>query len=135
MIESLVLENQLPLGLAVNYIALGEEQSGDIDIDEPDVILILERQLGIQTSGSQTTVGAVAADEQTAELIGVALGAPRVWLTDSRGRCPSSGCAATASPSPRTLIAPPDVSTAQWRSDPRHVLSCHVSAIGGVLRA
>jgi GntR family transcriptional regulator len=92
MIESLVLENQLPLGLAVNYIALGEEQSGDIDIDEPDVILILERQLGIQTSGSQTTVGAVAADEQTAELIGVALGAPRVWLTDSRGRCPSSGC-------------------------------------------
>jgi GntR family transcriptional regulator len=82
MIESLVLENQLPLGLAVGYIALDESQSGNFDIDEPDVILILERQLGIRIGGSQTTVGAVAADEQTAELIGVAVGAPLVWLED-----------------------------------------------------
>jgi GntR family transcriptional regulator len=82
MIESLVLENGLPLGLAVSYIALSEGQSPDLDIDEPDVILILERQLGIRIGGSQTTVGAVAADEQTAELIGVALGAPLVWLED-----------------------------------------------------
>jgi GntR family transcriptional regulator len=82
MIESLVLENQLPLGLAVSYIALDEGQSADFDIDEPDVILILERQLGIRIGGSQTTVGAVAADEQTAELIGVALGSPLVWLED-----------------------------------------------------
>jgi GntR family transcriptional regulator len=82
MIESLVLEKQLPLGLAVGYIALDESQSGDFDIDEPDVILILERQLGIRIGGSQTTVGALAADEQTAELIGVAVGAPLVWLED-----------------------------------------------------
>src|SRR6267142_1957230 len=71
MIESLVLENGLPLGLSVSYIALDEEQSPDFDIDEADVILILERQLGIRIGGSQTTIGAVAADEQTAELIGV----------------------------------------------------------------
>jgi GntR family transcriptional regulator len=82
MIESLVLENGMPLGLSVNYIALGEEQSPDFDIDEPDVILILERQLGIRIGGSQTTVGAVAADEQTAELVGVDVGAPLVWLED-----------------------------------------------------
>ena len=82
MIESLVLENGLPLGLSVSYIALGEKQSPDFDIDEPDVILILEQQLGIRIGGSQTTIGAVAADEQTAELVGVKVGAPLVWLED-----------------------------------------------------
>jgi GntR family transcriptional regulator len=82
MIESLVLENGLPLGLSVNYVALGEEESPDFDIDEGDVILILEQQLGIRIGGSQTTIGAVAADEQTAELIGVDVGAPLVWLED-----------------------------------------------------
>ncbi|WP_257720763.1 GntR family transcriptional regulator [Mycobacterium sp. JS623] len=82
MIESLVVENGLPLGLSVNYIALGEDQSPDFDVDEADVILILERQLGVRIGGSQTTIGAVAADEQTAELIGVDIGAPLVWLED-----------------------------------------------------
>ena len=82
MIESLMLEDELPLGLSVNYIALGEEQSTDFDIDEGDVIHILERQLGIRIGGSQTTVGAVAADDQTAELVGVEVGAPLIWLED-----------------------------------------------------
>ena len=82
MIESLMLEDDLPLGLSVNYIALGEEQSPDFDFDEGDVIHILERQLGIRIGGSQTTVGAVAADEQTAELVGVEVGAPLIWLED-----------------------------------------------------
>ena len=82
MIESLVLENELPLGLAVNYIALADDHSGDVKIDEGDVILLLEQQLGIRIGGSQTTVGAVAADEQTAELLGIEVGAPLVWLED-----------------------------------------------------
>jgi GntR family transcriptional regulator len=82
MIESLVLEDEVPLGLAVAYIALAEDYSGDVKIDEGDVILLLEQQLGIRIGGSQTTVGAVAADEQTAELIGVEVGAPLVWLED-----------------------------------------------------
>lgn len=82
MIESLVLQDEVPLGLAVSYIALGEQDSPDFDVDEPDVILLLERQLGIRIGGSQTTVGAVAADEQTAELVGVRVGAPLVWLED-----------------------------------------------------
>ena len=82
MIESLMLEDDLPLGLSVNYIALGEEQSPDFDFDEGDVLHILERQLGIRIGGSQTTVGAVAADEQTAELVGVEVGAPLIWLED-----------------------------------------------------
>jgi GntR family transcriptional regulator len=82
MIESLMLEDELPLGLSVNYIALGEEQTPDFDIDRGDVIHILERQLGIRIGASQTTLGAVAADEQTAELIGVEVGAPLIWLED-----------------------------------------------------
>jgi GntR family transcriptional regulator len=82
MIESLVLQDELALGLAVNYIALGEEQASEPDIDAGDVIHILEHQLGIRIGGSQTTLGAVAADEQTAELIDVEVGAPMIWLED-----------------------------------------------------
>jgi GntR family transcriptional regulator len=82
MIESLVVQDDQPLGLTVNYIALGEDQAADFEVDEPDVLIILERQLGIRIGASSTTVGAVAADEQSAELLGVEVGAPMVWLED-----------------------------------------------------
>src|SRR3954468_18690830 len=36
MTKSPVLENELPLGLAVNYIALAEGQSAEVDIDDGD---------------------------------------------------------------------------------------------------
>jgi GntR family transcriptional regulator len=81
MIESLVLQDGMPLGLAVSYIALDEDQSPDLNTEE-HVILILEHQLGIRIGGSQTTIGAIAADEQTAELVGVDVGAPLIWLED-----------------------------------------------------
>jgi GntR family transcriptional regulator len=82
MIESLVLQDGEPLGLTVNYIALGEDQATDFHVDEPDVLLILERQLGISVGTSSTTVGAVAADQQSAGLLGVEVGAPMVWVED-----------------------------------------------------
>jgi GntR family transcriptional regulator len=82
MIESLVLQDDQPLGLTVNYIALGEDEPPDFHVEEPDVLLILERQLGVCIGASSTTVGAVAADEQSAELLGVEVGAPMVWLED-----------------------------------------------------
>ncbi|WP_167102879.1 GntR family transcriptional regulator [Mycobacterium sp. DL592] len=82
MIESLMMKDSLPLGISVNYIALPEGQSVEEDTDESDVILILERKLGVQIGGSQTTIGAVAADEQSAELVGVEVGAPLIWLED-----------------------------------------------------
>ena len=75
MIETLIVQNAQPLGLTVNYIALGEHQAPDFHVDEPDVLLILERQLGISIRASNTTVGAVAADAQSAELLGVEVGA------------------------------------------------------------
>lgn len=82
MIESLILEEGHPLGLSVNYFAVAAEQSQDFDIEEPDVILILERKLGVRIGGSHTTVAAIAADDQTAELVGIVAGAPLIWLED-----------------------------------------------------
>jgi GntR family transcriptional regulator len=82
MIESLMLKDSMPLGISVNYIALTEGQSLEIDIDDSDVILILEQRLGIQIGRSHCTIGAVAADEQSAELVEVDLGAPLIWLED-----------------------------------------------------
>jgi GntR family transcriptional regulator len=82
MTESLVLQDGEPIGLNVNYIALGEDQPADFEVDEPEVLLILERQLGINIGTSSTVVGAVAADEQSAAMLGVEVGAPMVWLED-----------------------------------------------------
>jgi GntR family transcriptional regulator len=82
MTEALVVRDDVSLGLSVSYIALDGEQSPGFDVEEPDVILILERQLGIRIKGSRTTIAAVAADEQTAELVGVDVGAPMIWLED-----------------------------------------------------
>jgi GntR family transcriptional regulator len=82
LIEALVLQDDLPLGLSVSYIALGEQQSPGFHVDVPDVILILERQLGVRVKGSRTTIGAVAADEQTAGFLGIEPGAPLIWLED-----------------------------------------------------
>ncbi|WP_179470739.1 GntR family transcriptional regulator [Mycolicibacterium vinylchloridicum] len=82
MIESLLLEDGQPLGLSVNYIAVTEEQSAHIDVDKSDVIHVLEHQIGIRIGDSQTTVGAIAADRQTAELVGIDVGAPVIWLED-----------------------------------------------------
>ena len=82
MTEALVLQDEDPIGLSVSYIAIGEEQSPGFDVEEPDVILILERQLGIRIRGSRTTIAAVAAEEQTAKLVGVEVGAPMIWLED-----------------------------------------------------
>ncbi|MDZ7884893.1 MAG: GntR family transcriptional regulator [Mycobacterium sp.] len=82
MIENLLLEDTVPLGISVSYVALEEGQSPNLDVEDPDVLAILEGQLGIRIGGSQTTVGAVAADDQTAELVGIEAGAPLVWLED-----------------------------------------------------
>ncbi|MET0455153.1 MAG: GntR family transcriptional regulator [Mycobacterium sp.] len=82
MVESLMLQNDLPVGIQVNYIALGEGQSTDIGTDEPDVIRILERHLGVCIRGSDCTISTVAADEQTAALVGVQVGAPMLCADD-----------------------------------------------------
>ncbi|MBX9922134.1 MAG: GntR family transcriptional regulator [Mycolicibacterium frederiksbergense] len=82
MIESLMVHDGITIGVTVGYIAVSESQSHDIDVEGQDVIAILERQLGIRIGPSRTTVGAVTADEQTADLMSVDVGAPLIWLED-----------------------------------------------------
>ncbi len=82
MIENLLLHDGIAIGLTVGYVALSEGQSCGAEVEGLDVIAILEGPLGIRIGPSRTTVGAVAADEQTAYLVGVDVGAPLVWLED-----------------------------------------------------
>jgi GntR family transcriptional regulator len=82
MIESLLLQDKQPLGISVSYIAIHPDQSRNLEVEEPDPILFLERQLQVKITGSRTTIGATAADEQSAALVGVELGAPMIFLED-----------------------------------------------------
>ncbi|CAA0133211.1 HTH-type transcriptional repressor DasR [Mycolicibacterium vanbaalenii] len=82
MIESLLVHDGLTIGVTVGYIAVSEGQSRGIDVEGLDVISILEQKLGIDIGPSRSTVGAVTADEQTADLMGVDVGAPLIWLED-----------------------------------------------------
>lgn len=81
MIEGLLTHCEVPMGLTVSYIALtGQER--DVVVDEPDAILFLEKHLGAKITSSRTTIGATAADAQSAELIGLEPGAPMIFLED-----------------------------------------------------
>lgn len=84
MIEALLVQVQdnEPLGISVSYIALDPDQCCNLEVEEPDPILFLERQLDVKIAGSRTTIGATAADEQSAALVGVELGAPMIFLED-----------------------------------------------------
>lgn len=82
MIESLLVQNTQPLGISVSYIAVHPDQSPGLQLDEPDPILFLERQLDVKITSSRTTIGATAADEQSAALVGIEPGAPMIFLED-----------------------------------------------------
>jgi GntR family transcriptional regulator len=82
MIESLLMQDQQPLGICVSYTAQPPDQSRPVEVDEPDPILYLEKHLNVRITGSRTTIGATAADEQTAALVGVEIGAPMIFLED-----------------------------------------------------
>lgn len=82
MIESLLIADHQPLGIAVSYIAQHPDQPRIQEISEPDPILFLERQLHVKVVGSRVTIGATAADDQCADLVGVDIGAPMIFLED-----------------------------------------------------
>lgn len=83
MMESLLLQREMVLGISVSYVALSPEESRDVVVDEPDAILFLEKHFDVRIRGSQsTTIGATAADEQSARLVGVEVGAPMLFLED-----------------------------------------------------
>lgn len=82
MVEYLVLDDDVALGLAVSYLALDPCEAASFEVVDPDVIVLLERQLGVRIGDSRTTLGAIGADAQTAGLLGLEPGAPLVWLED-----------------------------------------------------
>jgi GntR family transcriptional regulator len=82
MIESLLVQDEQPLGISVSYIALHPDQTRSLEVEEPDPILFLEKHLAVKITGSRSTIGAIAADEQSAALVGVELGAPMIFLED-----------------------------------------------------
>lgn len=82
MVESLLVQATQPLGISVSYIAVRPDQAPHLHFDEPDPILFLERHLDVKITGSRTTIGATAADEQSAALVGVEVGAPMIFLED-----------------------------------------------------
>ena len=82
MTEALLVQGDEALGISVSYVALSPDQSGDVAISEPDPILFLENYLGVRIATSRTTIGATAADQQSADLVGVSLGAPMIFLED-----------------------------------------------------
>ncbi|GAB7005526.1 hypothetical protein JCM18899A_29990 [Nocardioides sp. AN3] len=83
MIESLMTQaDGAPLGLSTSYIALSPDDAHDVIVDEPDPIVFLEKNMGVQIAGSRTTISATAADVQSAQLVGVELGAPMIFLED-----------------------------------------------------
>lgn len=82
MVESLLLQELQPLGIVVCYLAQQPDAPHAADISEPDPILYLEHHLNIRVARSRTTIGAIAADEQCAALIGLEVGAPMLFLED-----------------------------------------------------
>jgi GntR family transcriptional regulator len=82
MIDGLLVRGPTPLGLSVAYIALAEGDPEDLRVTSPDVIPVIEDQLGRTIGYSTQMIGALAADRQTAILLRVKEGSPLIWFED-----------------------------------------------------
>jgi GntR family transcriptional regulator len=80
--DSLLVQADEPIGLVTSYVALAEDERGRIVGPDPDVVTILEGQLGVEIGASSTLIGAVSADPETAALLGIASGSALSWLRD-----------------------------------------------------
>lgn len=81
LVEGVVFEQETPIGVSSSYVGLPagvEPQVGRL----PDVITLLEDRLHVGLGECDTMVAAVPCDDQTAALLGLALGAPMLWLED-----------------------------------------------------
>ena len=71
------------VGVNSGYVPLSGDEAARADeltVNEAGIIDFLERSLGVALGGSHARVGALGCDEETAELLGVAVGAPMLWL-------------------------------------------------------
>jgi GntR family transcriptional regulator len=82
MIEGLTYFDGESFSLSVSYVGLGPGHDREPAVHGPDGVAFLEEQLQVCVGEGTTTMGAVAADDQTAALMEVPPGSPLVWLED-----------------------------------------------------
>jgi GntR family transcriptional regulator len=82
VLEGLLLGNDEPAALTVSYVALDRPSDALPLPTDPDPIAMLEERLGVTLGAGGTTVGAMTADEATAERLEIPEGASILWLED-----------------------------------------------------
>jgi GntR family transcriptional regulator len=81
IVEGLVLDEDMPLALAVIYLCLPPAERHEVGHECPDVVALLE-EFDICIGECDTTVAALASDAQTAALLDVPEGSPILWCED-----------------------------------------------------
>jgi GntR family transcriptional regulator len=82
MLEGLLYLDGEPTDLSVSYVGLDPGHVRETDVPFPDGLAYLEDRLQVCLGEGTTTMGAIAADPEVAELMGLEPGAPLVWLED-----------------------------------------------------
>lgn len=82
VVESLMLREATAIAVAVSYVALRQGHQAPVPGDPFDVVTFVEQHLQVKIGASSSTMGASAADAETASLLGVAAGAPLIWCED-----------------------------------------------------
>jgi GntR family transcriptional regulator len=80
--DGLVLEGTTPLAVSVCYLGLVPSEGLLATGQAPDAVALLEESLHVGLGTGSSVVAAVAADAQTAGLLGIADGAPILWCED-----------------------------------------------------
>jgi GntR family transcriptional regulator len=82
VIEGLVLQAGVPLAIFVSYAGLTAEQARELGQAGLSLISYLEDRLGVEVTQSETTISALTADEQTAQLLGIRPNAALLSIED-----------------------------------------------------
>ena len=82
LIEGLMVRDGEKMGVSVSYVGIAADASPELVGAPSDAIRFLEDTLHVHIGAAETTVGTVAADGQTAALLGIAEGTPMLWLED-----------------------------------------------------
>ncbi|MDX6229026.1 MAG: GntR family transcriptional regulator [Frankiales bacterium] len=82
VVESLMLWEGRAIALAVSYVGLGSGDQAPRSGEPFDGLTFVEQHLQVRVATSSSTIGAAAADAETAALLGVAEGSPLLWFED-----------------------------------------------------
>jgi len=81
VVEGLLLQDEIPLGVYVSYVAVPPDQAENLGKDRLSALDFLERH-GVEIAGSDMVISALPADEQTAAQLLVPDGAPLLSIED-----------------------------------------------------